>query len=136
MLVEAEAAPEVFRKVLEAKRMLATGEARSVGEAARMCGLSRSAFYKYRDKVLPFTAPGGSVVTLRAVLRDEAGVLSRLTNRLYKQGANILTIHQSTPSSGLAPVTLTARVAGEGEELEELLRRLRTIEGVLSLEIN
>ena len=53
-LVEASALPEVFLKVAEAKRLLSTGEATTVNEAARMTGISRSAFYKYRDAVIPF----------------------------------------------------------------------------------
>ena len=48
-LVSAEALPEVFIKVAEAKRMLQVGEADTVGEAARLVGISRSAFYKYKD---------------------------------------------------------------------------------------
>ena len=50
-LVSAEALPEVFIKVAEAKRMLQVGEAATVGEAARMVGISRSAFYKYKDEI-------------------------------------------------------------------------------------
>ena len=42
-LVSAEALPEVFIKVAEAKRMLQVGEADTVGEAARLVGISRSA---------------------------------------------------------------------------------------------
>ena len=53
-LVSAEALPEVFIKVAEAKRMLQVGEADTVGEAARLVGISRSAFYKYKDAVQPF----------------------------------------------------------------------------------
>lgn len=53
-IVEASALPEVFLKVAEAKRLLSTGEATTVNEATRITGISRSAFYKYRDAVLPF----------------------------------------------------------------------------------
>lgn len=50
-IVSAEALPEVFIKVAEDRRMLQVGEAATVGEAARMVGISRSAFYKYKDAV-------------------------------------------------------------------------------------
>ena len=53
-IVESSALPEVFLKVAEAKRLLSTGEASTVNEATRMTDISRSAFYKYRDAVLPF----------------------------------------------------------------------------------
>ena len=55
-IVEASALPEIFLKVAEAKRLLATGEAATVNEATRMTDISRSAFYKYRDAVQPFRA--------------------------------------------------------------------------------
>lgn len=53
-LVAADALPEIFLKVAEAKRMLHAGEVSTAGEAARQVGISRSAFYKYRDSVQPF----------------------------------------------------------------------------------
>ena len=43
-----------FRKVAEAKRLLETGEKTTVNGAAREVGISRSAFYKYKDAVHPF----------------------------------------------------------------------------------
>ena len=56
-IVEAAALPEVFLKVAEAKRMLDSGEATTVGEATKATGISRSAFYKYRDAMLQAPAP-------------------------------------------------------------------------------
>ena len=41
-IVEASALPEVFLKVAEAKRLLTTGEAATVNDAALMTGISRS----------------------------------------------------------------------------------------------
>ena len=76
-LVSAEALPEVFIKVAEAKRMLQVGEADTVGEAARLVGISRSAFYKYKDAVQPFqNMRAGHIITFYALLKDIPGVLS------------------------------------------------------------
>ena len=47
VLVDAGILPEVYRKVLTAKKYLATGKAASVKEAAQLAGISRSAYYKY-----------------------------------------------------------------------------------------
>ena len=75
-IVSAEALPEVFVKVAEAKRMLQVGEASTVGQAAAMVGISRSAFYKYKDAVQPFqNMRAGHIITLYALLRDNPGVL-------------------------------------------------------------
>ena len=63
-IVDAKALPEVFLKVAEAKRMLETGEASTVGEATRQAEVSRSAFYKYKDMVMPFNNTPGFVPVL------------------------------------------------------------------------
>ena len=43
VVVRADVLPEVILKVIEAKRMLAIGEARTSTEACRAVGISRSA---------------------------------------------------------------------------------------------
>lgn len=74
-IVEASALPEIFLKVAEAKQALELGEAATVNEATRQAGISRSAFYKYKDAVRPFNdMMNGHIVTFQAMLRDEPGV--------------------------------------------------------------
>ena len=51
LLVDAAVLPEVFLRVLEAKELLASRRARNISAAVKMAGLSRSAFYKYKDCV-------------------------------------------------------------------------------------
>ena len=93
-IVSAEALPEVFVKVAEARRMLQVGEAATVGEAARMVGISRSAFYKYKDAVQPFQdMKAGHIITFYALLKDNPGVLSNFLSIFANSGANILTIN-------------------------------------------
>lgn len=53
-IVDAEALPEIFRKVVDARRMLDTGEAETVNQAVQLAGISQRAFYKYKDAVGPF----------------------------------------------------------------------------------
>ncbi|CDZ23284.1 amino acid-binding ACT protein [[Clostridium] cellulosi] len=136
LLVESQVLPEVFLKVVEAKRLLLSGQVHSVNEAARAAGISRSAFYKYKDSVHPFNEEaGGYIVTLHAMLRDEAGMLSKLTSLLYHEGANIMTINQNIPVGGYAPVTVTARADGMKISLTDLLDRIREIDGINNVEV-
>ena len=66
-IVAADALPEVFLRVAEARRMLQVGEADTVGEAACKAGISRSAFYKYKDAVQPFqNMKAGRIITFRS----------------------------------------------------------------------
>lgn len=136
LLVDSTVLPEVFLKVLTAKGLLVSGKARSVNEAARLAGISRSAYYKYKDSVHPFNEKaGGYIITLHAMLRDEAGVLSKLTNELYRSGANIMTVNQNISVAGFAPVTVSARADGMSISVDRLLDNLRGIEGIESVEM-
>ena len=92
-LVSAEALPEIFIKVAEAKRMLQSGEVRTAGDAARAVGISRSAFYKYRDAVRPFNdMKTGRIITFYTMLKNNPGVLSNVLSIFAGSGANILTM--------------------------------------------
>ena len=131
-LVETEALPEVFIKVTEVKELLETGEARTVAEATERVGLSRSAFYKYKDAVMPFREMRrGSIVTFHALLRDRKGVLSSLLAIFADTGANILTINQSIPTNGTALVTISATTENMPIGTDELITKARKLEGVL-----
>ena len=135
-LVSAEALPEVFIKVAEAKRMLQVGEADTVGEAARLVGISRSAFYKYKDALQPFqNMRAGHIITFYALLKDIPGVLSNYLSIFANSGANILTINQTIPTNGCAGVTISAETSDMVEGLEELMARASSAEGVLKFEI-
>ena len=135
-IVEASALPEVFLKVAEAKRLIATGQASTVNEATKMTGISRSAFYKYRDSVQPFQKMNVSrVITFQFVLHDEPGVLSAILATYDQQGANILTINSITPSNGCALVTISAETTEMNVSLDELLRLLTATSGVIKAEV-
>ncbi len=135
-IVAASALPEIFVKVAEAKRMMQTGEADTVGEAARLVGISRSAFYKYKDAVQPFNnMKSGRIITFYAMLKDNPGVLSNVLAIFAGSGANILTINQSIPTNGCAAVTVSAETSDMEISLEELIARAAALAGVIKFEI-
>ena len=135
-IVEADAMPEIFRKVAEAKRLLETGVETTVNSAARAVGISRSAFYKYKDSVRPFNDMlHGRIVTFQILLKDEPGILSGTLNVFAGTGVNILTINQSIPLNGCAVVTMTAETSALRRSLEEVLGEVKGSQGVLKCEI-
>ena len=135
-IVSADALPEVFVKVAEAKRMLQVGEASTVGQAAAMVGISRSAFYKYKDAVQPFqNMKAGRIITFYTLLKDTPGALSNILSIFANSGANILTINQTIPTNGCAGVTVTAETSEMHESLEEMMTEITAAEGVLKFEI-
>ena len=135
-IVEASALPSVFLKVAEAKRLLSTGEAATVNEATQKTDISRSAFYKYRDCVLPFqNMMTGRIITFQLLLQDEQGMLSTILNVFSELKANIITINSIVPSNGCAVVTISAETMDLTVPVEDLLRRIRMTGGVIKAEI-
>ena len=135
-IVEASALPEVFLKVAEAKWLLETGEVSTVNEAAHATGISRSAFYKYRDAISPFqNLMAGRILTFYFILRDVPGLLSSILTIFAQFGANILTIHQTIPTNGCAAVTISAETNAVEQGVETLVQAVSRQAGVLKAEI-
>lgn len=135
-IVEAAALPEVFVKVAEAKRLLSTGEAATVNEATKMTDISRSAFYKYRDSVLPFqNMMTGRVITFQLLLHDEPGALAGILDVFTGHKANILTINSIVPTNGCAVVTISAETMDVDVSLEEMMHQIADTKCVIKAEI-
>ena len=135
-IVEASALPEVFLKDAEAKRLLSTGEASTVNEATKMTDISRSAFYKYRDAVLPFqNMMTGRIITFQMLLHDEVGLLSKILDIFTEAKANIITINSIVPTNGTAVVTISAETMDLTMSLEAMLHRINECRGVVKAEV-
>ena len=132
-IVEATALPDIFLKVAEAKRILELREADTVNEATLKVGISRSAFYKYKDAIRPFNDMlNGHIVTFQVLLKDEPGVLSSILASFAASGGNILTINQSIPTGGVA---LSAETSNLTTTLEELVHSVEHLYGVITFEV-
>lgn len=135
-LVESSVLPEIFIKVVKAKELLQTGEAATVAEAAANVGISRSAYYKYKDSVSQFQdMERGRIITFHITLRDRMGVLSTVLAVFANTGANILTINQSIPINGIALVTISAETSGMVISSEDLMSNLQSTLGVKKVDV-
>ncbi len=131
-LVDAHVLPEVFLKVVRAKELLASGQARNISAATRAVGLSRSAYYKYKDCIFD-SENGRELITVMATLRDQTGALQSLLAGISSAGASIVTINQATPENGAAQVAVTIRtdtMQMTPDELAAMLARQSTVVGV------
>ena len=50
-IINKDALPAVYEKVVFVKKLLYTGKCKTVNDAVKQAGISRSAFYKYKDDV-------------------------------------------------------------------------------------
>lgn len=135
-VVTERAVPEVLLKVVEAKRLLDSGRALTVQEAAEQTGISRSSFYKYKDDIFPFHEEAkGKTITFIIQMDDEPGLLSVVLQTIAKFHGNILTIHQSIPINGVATLTLSVDILpGEGDA-EAIIDVIEHSEGIHYLKI-
>lgn len=136
-LVNSTILPAVYSRVIEAKGYLASGEPASASQAAKMAGISRSAYYKYKDAIFEYNGENGDdTATISAKLKDNAGVLSSLMSELYKAGANVLSVNQSMPVNSAADVSVTVRITEMTVSLSQLVDNIGRLEGVNSVSIN
>ena len=123
-------------KVAQAKQLLQSGEATTVNDAARMTGISRSAFYKYRDSILLFqNMMVGRIITFQFRLQHQQGQLASLLAVFTEHEANIQTINSIMPTNGSALVTISAETQNLDISLEELLHQFSQLPGVMKAEI-
>ena len=101
-----------------------------------MTDISRSAFYKYRDSVLPFqNMMTGRIITMQLLLHDQPGLLSEILGVLAATKVNIITINSIMPTNGTAVVTISAETNELTVSIEELLNTLGEMDGVVKAEV-
>ncbi|MFB9327235.1 ACT domain-containing protein [Paenibacillus aurantiacus] len=130
-VVREDILPEGIVKTIHVKEMLQRGEAATVHEAVERAGLSRSAFYKYKDGVFPLNQLDRErIVTISVDLEHRAGILSKVLGLVAGSEGNILTIHQSIPLQGFANVVVTVDTSPMSSTPIELVESLRKLAGV------
>ena len=136
LIVEKSALPDYFLKVVEARRLLESGACQQVSGACEQVGISRSTYYKYKDKVIePTHLTVGRKAVLMLMLDHESGVLSKVLNRLTGFAVNILTITQSLPIHDRASVTISMDISELSDTLDAMLEALSQVPGVESLRL-
>ncbi len=130
-LIRADILPESILKTIEVKKLLESGEADTVNEAVERVGLSRSAFYKYKDGIFPFNAMmSEEIITINLTLEHRAGVLSKVLQFVAERGGNVLTINQTIPLQGIANVAMSVDLAHLVVSSTDLLDSLQQLSGV------
>lgn len=134
LVIDKRVLPDVYEKVLFAKKLLKDGNVKEVTEAVKIAEISRSVYYKYKDFVFDFSETSeGRKVTYNIILKNEKGVLSNISNYIAEQGGDILTINQGIPLNGYANLSITidlSTVNGDIKTLTEGLLNVKNVEKV------
>lgn len=135
-LVRQDILPEALVKTMQAKEMLAQGQAKTIHEAVDKVGLSRSAFYKYKDGIFPLSKlERERIVTISMDLEHRSGILSKVLALIASLEGNVLTIHQTIPLQGMANLVISVDTSLMGEDFVVLLDTLRSHDGVKRVSI-
>ena len=131
LIVHKSILPDYFEKVLEARRLMASGRVKEVSQAVKQVGISRSTYYKYKDYLFePSDIEGERKAVLSMMLNHTPGVLSALLRCISDAGVSVLTITQSLPIHDMASVTLSLDLSGMTIAMGELVDAITATPGV------
>lgn len=131
LVIDKQILPDIFEKVLQAKELLRSGEVSEITEAVRQVGISRSTFYKYKNHVFTLDERStGKKITLAFLLSHTQGILSNVLQTISQNGGNVLTINQDIPINDVANVNITFDMNHLVISIEEVIEKIRKINGV------
>ncbi|MBW7476231.1 ACT domain-containing protein [Paenibacillus oenotherae] len=131
VVVRADILPEAIVKTIQVKEMIQRGEAATVHEATERAGISRSAFYKYKDGVYALNQLDRErIVTISMDLEHRSGVLSKVLGLVASSECNVLTINQTIPLQGMANVVISVETSFLSDGLTDLMEAIRGQDGV------
>ncbi|MDD6279834.1 MAG: ACT domain-containing protein [Ruminococcus sp.] len=136
IVADSKILPDVFTKVLEVKKLMAQKGEKSFASACKRIGISRSAYYKYKDCVFSYEELfTRKIVNIYLLLSDRPGVLSSVLVYLHSLKANILTVNQSIPVDGAAAVNISLRLTENSENELSDLNSISMLDGVSEVKI-
>ncbi len=131
IIIDYNIAPDVFKRVITAKKLIESGKCKSVNDALEQTNLSRTAFYKYKNHIYARDeVQSGAIATLAFTLDDVTGILSEILSVLASGNMSVLTINQNIPVNGVANITISLRVNDVSINLEDVIEALKKINGV------
>lgn len=134
LIVDKKVLPEVFEKVLEVKQMMEEGKYMQVSEAVKAVGISRSAYYKYKDHIFKASAQSRERrAVFSFLLSHQKGLLSEVLNRFSFFRCSVLTLSQSIPVHNIASVSLSIDISEMNVSVEKLMHEIEKMDGVSKL---
>nr|WP_307776275.1 ACT domain-containing protein [uncultured Cetobacterium sp.] len=133
LIVNKKVLPEYFEKVVEARKLLVEGKVKGVTEAAKVVGISRSTYYKYKDYIFtPSNMETGRKALISMMLEHKKGILSEVLNYLSSINGNIITINQNIPINDSASLVVSLDISEIEFNIEDVIKSLNKIKFVSS----
>lgn len=135
-IVNKKIIPEIYEKVMEVKKKLQDGTCKNTSEAIEQVGISRSAFYKYKDYIFE---PTQESIERKAVLSfnllNEVGLLSQALKSFSDLNCSVLTINQNIPVHHCASIVVCLDISNLNRKTEDLLNAIEKIQGVSDVQL-
>ena len=136
LIIKKDVLPEIFLKVIKVKEIINKGQYSQVSKAVKHVGISRSAYYKYKDHIYTINKTNiQSKAILIFTLSDKKGTLSTVLKLLSKLKCNIININQNNPISSLAKVTITIDISEMNINIESLIQAITKLNGVTKVHL-
>jgi chorismate mutase len=130
-LVHEDILPDALVKTMQAKELLAQGDAKTIHEAVEHVGLSRSAYYKYKDGIHALESMERErIITISMDLQHRSGILSKVLALVASFEGNVLTINQTIPLQGMANVVISVETSNMSGQIIPLIDALNQHDGV------
>ncbi|TDM04443.1 ACT domain-containing protein [Macrococcus carouselicus] len=135
-LIREDVLPESVKKTLKVKKLLEREPQISIFEAVKQYDLSRSAYYKFKDTIFPVEDQTRERnISLLLHVDDNVGLLYRVLEEIAAENGSVLTIHQSLPIMEKATVTVSLNATHMVLTINELLDKLKEIDGVNQVQL-
>jgi chorismate mutase len=136
LIVDKALLPPYLEKVAQARELLDEGQARDVSEAVRMVGISRSTYYKYRDRVRDIsTISMDRHAIISMMMSHRVGVLSNVIGVISSYDYSVWTITQNPPVDAKANVVITLELGEDADNLDEMIREISNIPGLSKVQL-
>lgn len=134
LLVHKSILPTYYLDVIKC-RELVEGKNMSVSDACKICNISRSTYYKYKDYIYLSEENKGKNITLSCRLYDQKGILSSVLSTISSYKCNILTINQNMPINNIAQIIISINISEITITVEKLINEINKIDGVKLVEM-
>lgn len=137
LIVHRRILPDYLDKVIYARKLLETHEVSTITSAVEKAGISRNTYYKYKDYVYEIGDNKSSRnAVLSLTLKDTAGALSSVLQKMSECGTSVLTISQAIPINGKANVLVSLDVSSSTSAVDEIITELKALPAVRKVHLD
>ena len=130
-LVDFSILPSAIKKTIRAKELLKNGTAETINAAVQQTGISRSAYYKYKDHVAPAHDDSmDGAATLFVVMQNDPAVVGKILRRLGRENLEILAMNRGIPVKKLTTMSISIHRADRQMPLQDLIDEIEQVKGV------